>query len=75
MNADAVHVIRNELEEDYIVRGVRAIDWQAAEIERLRAEVAMWEHRAECHFFDVGGCICAECDRLEAAAAAARGKT
>ena len=39
-----------------------------AEIERLRAEVAMWEHRDKCWSYSVGGVICAECDRLEAAA-------
>jgi hypothetical protein len=39
-----------------------------AEVERLMAEVAMWEHRDGCDAYESGGYICAECDRLEAAA-------
>ena len=53
----------------------RIITKQQAEIDRLRAELAMWEHRDECAAYAIGGVICAECDRLEAAAKAAEGKS
>lgn len=46
------------------------IEDQQIKLYRLRAEVAMWQHRDECAAYAIGGVICAECDRLEKAAEA-----
>jgi len=63
----------------FSIRKAEAQETVVADIERLRQQlleakaiVALRDHQQNCHWYEVGGCRCDECDRLTEAAEAAR---